>query len=386
MAGSNFVDYVKIFCRSGKGGAGSKHFYRDKLTMKGGPDGGDGGRGGHIIIRGNKNFWTLIHLKYARHIYAGDGDGGSSSRSFGKDGEDKTIEVPCGTVLYDAETGECLGDITEDGQELILINGGRGGLGNWHFRTSTLQTPRFAQPGEPRIERTLILQLKVLADVGLVGFPNAGKSTLLSVISAAKPEIADYPFTTLVPNLGIVPYRDSKSFVMADIPGIIEGAAEGRGLGLRFLRHIERNSILLFMIPADSDDIVREFNILLNELKQYNPELVDKQRILAITKCDMLDEELTIALKNELPKDVETVFISSVSGLGLNELKDLIWTEINKESNKIVEISHRPMEIIPLEETDDMWDDEEDEEWNGEEDEDDDDDISKYKGIGWDDL
>lgn len=386
MAGSNFVDYVKIFCRSGKGGAGSKHFYRDKLTMKGGPDGGDGGRGGHIIIRGNKNFWTLIHLKYARHIYAGDGDGGSSSRSFGKDGEDKTIEVPCGTVLYDAETGECLGDITEDGQELILINGGRGGLGNWHFRTSTLQTPRFAQPGEPRIERTLILQLKVLADVGLVGFPNAGKSTLLSVISAAKPEIADYPFTTLVPNLGIVPYRDNKSFVMADIPGIIEGAAEGRGLGLRFLRHIERNSILLFMIPADSDDIVREFNILLNELKQYNPELVDKQRILAITKCDMLDEELTIALKNELPKDVETVFISSVSGLGLNELKDLIWTEINKESNKIVEISHRPMEIIPLEETDDMWDDEEDEEWNGEEDEDDDDDISKYKGIGWDDL
>ncbi len=386
MAGSNFVDYVKIFCRSGKGGAGSKHFYRDKLTMKGGPDGGDGGRGGHIIIRGNKNFWTLIHLKYARHIYAGDGDGGSSSRSFGKDGEDKTIEVPCGTVLYDAETGECLGDITEDGQELILINGGRGGLGNWHFRTSTLQTPRFAQPGEPRIERTLILQLKVLADVGLVGFPNAGKSTLLSVISAAKPEIADYPFTTLVPNLGIVPYRDNKSFVMADIPGIIEGAAEGRGLGLRFLRHIERNSILLFMIPADSDDIVREFNILLNELKQYNPELVDKQRILAITKCDMLDEELTIALKNELPKDVETVFISSVSGLGLNELKDLIWTEINKESNKIVEISHRPMEIIPLEETDDMWDDEEDEEWDGEEDEDDDDDISKYKGIGWDDL
>jgi GTP-binding protein len=386
MAGSNFVDYVKIFCRSGKGGAGSKHLYRDKLTMKGGPDGGDGGRGGHILLRGNKNYWTLIHLKYARHIYAGDGDDGGNSRSFGKEGEDKIIEVPCGTVVYDAETGECLGDITEDGQEMILIKGGRGGQGNWHFRTSTLQTPRFAQPGEPRIEQTLILQLKVLADVGLVGFPNAGKSTLLSVISAAKPEIADYPFTTLVPNLGIVPYRDNKSFVMADIPGIIEGAAEGRGLGLRFLRHIERNSILLFMIPADSDDIVREFNILLNELKQYNPELVDKQRILAITKCDMLDEELTIALKNELPKDVETVFISSVSGLGLNELKDLIWTEINKESNKIVEISHRPMEIIPLEETDDMWNDEEDEEWVGEEDEDDDDDISKYKGIGWDDL
>ena len=387
MSGSNFVDYVKIYCRSGKGGAGSKHLYRDKLTMKGGPDGGDGGRGGHIILRGNKNYWTLIHLKYARHVHAGDGEGGSLSRSFGKDGEDKLIEVPCGTVVYDAETGECLGDIIEDGQEMILLKGGRGGLGNWHFRTSTLQTPRFSQPGEPRIERTLILQLKVLADVGLVGFPNAGKSTLLSVISAAKPEIADYPFTTLVPNLGIVPYRDNKSFVMADIPGIIEGAAEGRGLGLRFLRHIERNSILLFMIPADSDDIVREFNILLNELKQYNPELVDKQRILAITKCDILDEELTVAIKNELPKGIETVFISSVSGLGLNELKDLIWTEINKESNKVVEISHRPMEITPIENDNDDWDDEnqDDEEWTDDED-DDDDDISKYKGIGWDDL
>lgn len=386
MAGSNFVDYVKIYCRSGKGGAGSKHFHRDNLTAKGGPDGGDGGRGGHIILRGNKNLWTLIHLKYARHIYAGDGEGGSSSRSFGKDGEDKLIEVPCGTVVYDAETGECLGDITEHGHEIVLIKGGRGGLGNWHFRTSTLQTPRFAQPGEPRIERTLILQLKVLADVGLVGFPNAGKSTLLSVVSAAKPEIADYPFTTLVPNLGIVPYRDNKSFVMADIPGIIEGAAEGRGLGLRFLRHIERNSILLFMIPADSDDIVKEFNVLLNELKQYNPELVDKQRILAITKCDILDEELTMAIKNELPEGIETVFISSITGLGLTELKDLIWTEINKESNKVVEISHRPMEIVPLEEVEDDWDDEnqDDEEWT--DDEDDDDDISKYKGIGWDDL
>ncbi len=387
MAGSNFVDYVKIYCRSGKGGAGSKHFHRDNLTAKGGPDGGDGGRGGHIILRGNKNLWTLIHLKYARHIYAGDGEGGSSSRSFGKDGEDKLIEVPCGTVVYDSETGECLGDITEHGHEIVLIKGGRGGLGNWHFRTATLQTPRFSQPGEDRVEHTLILQLKVLADVGLVGFPNAGKSTLLSVVSAAKPEIADYPFTTLVPNLGIVPYRDNKSFVMADIPGIIEGAAEGRGLGLRFLRHIERNSILLFMIPADSDDIVKEFNVLLNELKQYNPELVDKQRILAITKCDILDEELTTAIKNELPKGVETVFISSVTGLGLNELKDLIWTEINKESNKVVEISHRPMEIIPLEEVEDDWDDEnqDDEEWT-DEDEDDDDDISKYKGIGWDDL
>ena len=387
MAGSNFVDYVKIYCRSGKGGAGSTHFHREKFIQKGGPDGGDGGRGGHVILRGNKNYWTLIHLKYARHIHAGDGEGGSGSRSFGKDGQDKYIDVPCGTVVYDAETGECLGDITEDGQEMIMLKGGRGGLGNWHFRTATLQTPRFSQPGEPRIEKTVILQLKVLADVGLVGFPNAGKSTLLSVLSAAKPEIADYPFTTLVPNLGIVPYRDNKSFVMADIPGIIEGASEGRGLGLRFLRHIERNSILLFMIPADSDDIVKEYNILLNELKQYNPELMDKQRILAITKCDILDEELSAALKNELPNGIETVFISSVAGIGLNELKDLIWTEVNKESNKIIEISHRPMEIVPLSEQDfddDDFDDDEDDEWM--DDDDDDDDISKYKGIGWDDL
>jgi len=378
MASSNFVDYVKIFCRSGKGGPGSKHFYRDKLTMKGGPDGGDGGRGGHIILRGNKNHWTLIHLKYARHIYASDGDGGSQSRSFGKDGEDKIIEVPCGTVVYDAETGEFLCDITDDGQEVVLVQGGRGGQGNWHFRTATNQTPRFAQPGEPNIEKTVILQLKVLADVGLVGFPNAGKSTLLSVVSAAKPEIADYPFTTLVPNLGIVTYRDNRSFVMADIPGIIEGAAEGRGLGLRFLRHIERNSILLFMIPADSDDIVKEFDILLNELKQYNPELVEKQRILAITKCDMLDDELIAEIKKELPKDIETVFISSVTGFGIPELKDLIWTEINKESNKVVEIVHRPMEITYHEQEEEI----EDEEFVDEEE----DDLSKYKGIGWDEL
>ncbi|MEI8271173.1 MAG: GTPase ObgE [Paludibacter sp.] len=383
MASSNFVDYVKIFCRSGKGGAGSKHLYRDKLTMKGGPDGGDGGRGGHIILRGSKNHWTLIHLKYARHIHAGDGDGGSQSRSFGKEGEDKVIEVPCGTVVYDAETGEYLCDITEDGQEVVLVQGGRGGQGNWHFRTSTNQTPRFAQPGEPPIEKTVILQLKVLADVGLVGFPNAGKSTLLSVVSAAKPEIADYPFTTLVPNLGIVSYRDGKSFVMADIPGIIEGAAEGRGLGLRFLRHIERNSILLFMIPADSDDIIKEFDILLNELKQYNPELVDKQRVLAITKCDMLDEELLEELRKELPKDIQTVFISSISGLGIPELKDLIWTEINKESNKVVEFSHRPMEISQKLIDAEEWDEENEEEWNDDEEEDD---LSKYKGIGWDEL
>ncbi len=379
MASSNFVDYVKIFCRSGRGGAGSKHLYRDKLTQKGGPDGGDGGRGGHIILRGSKNHWTLIHLKYARHVHAGDGEGGSQSRSFGKEGEDKIIEVPCGTVVYDAETGEFLCDITHDGEEVVLIKGGRGGLGNWHFRTATNQTPRFAQPGEPAIEKTVILQLKVLADVGLVGFPNAGKSTLLSVVSAAKPEIANYPFTTLVPNLGIVAYRDNRSFVMADIPGIIEGAAEGRGLGLRFLRHIERNSILLFMIPADTDDIVKEYNILLNELKQYNPELIDKQRILAITKCDMLDDELMSEMKKLLPNGIQTVFISSLTGLGLMELKDLIWTEINKESNKVVEITHRPMEIVHHE----TEEEEPEEEW---EDEDDDDDLSKYKGIGWDEL
>jgi GTP-binding protein len=377
MASSNFVDYVKIFCRSGKGGPGSKHLYRDKLTQKGGPDGGDGGRGGHIILRGSKNYWTLIHLKYARHIHAGDGESGGLSRSFGKEGEDKTIEVPCGTVVYDAETGEFLCDIKEDGEEVVLINGGRGGQGNWHFRTSTNQTPRFAQPGEPSIEKTVILQLKVLADVGLVGFPNAGKSTLLSVVSAAKPEIADYPFTTLVPNLGIVAYRDNKSFVMADIPGIIEGAAEGRGLGLRFLRHIERNSILLFMIPADCNDIIAEYNILLNELKQYNPELVDKQRILAITKCDLLDDELLVEIKKTVPTDIQTVFISSISGSGISELKDLIWTEINKESNKVVEITHRPMEVTYHEVEEEIEEEEEEEE---------DDDLSKYKGIGWDEL
>ena len=288
------------------------------------------------------------------------------------------IEVPCGTVVYDAETGDFVCDITEDGEEVVLVKGGRGGQGNWHFRSATNQTPRFAQPGEPAVEKTVILQLKVLADVGLVGFPNAGKSTLLSVVSAAKPEIADYPFTTLVPNLGIVAYRDDRSFVMADIPGIIEGAAEGRGLGLRFLRHIERNSILLFMVPADSDDIVAEYNVLLNELKQYNPELVDKQRILAITKCDMLDDELMAEIKKLVPTNIQTVFISSVSGLGISELKDLIWTEINKESNKIVEITHRPMEIAYREVEEEL----EDEEFE----EDEDDDLSQYKGIGWDEL
>ena len=344
---SNFIDYVKIFCRSGKGGSGSTHFHREKYIPKGGPDGGDGGRGGHIILRGNKNYWTLIHLKYARHIFAGNGGNGGSSRSFGKDGEDKIIEVPCGTVVHDAETGEFICDVTEDGQEVILLKGGRGGLGNWHFRTATNQTPRFAQPGEPMQERTVILELKMLADVGLVGFPNAGKSTLLASISAAKPEIANYPFTTLVPNLGIVPYRDNRSFCMADIPGIIEGAHEGRGLGLRFLRHIERNAILLFMIPADCDNIKKEYEILLNELQQYNPELTEKQRILAITKCDMLDNDLIKELEKELPTELPSVCISSLSGLHLAELKDLIWKTLNENPVK-KEISHRPIEVSKI--------------------------------------
>jgi len=383
MAGSNFVDYVKIYCRSGRGGPGSTHFHREKFIAKGGPDGGDGGRGGHIILRGNNNYWTLIHLKYARHVYAGDGESGSGSRSFGKDGEDRTIDVPCGTVVYDAETGDFLCDITDHGQEVILLKGGRGGLGNWHFRTPTNQTPRYAQPGEPRIEKAVVLQLKVLADVGLVGFPNAGKSTLLSVVSAAKPEIADYPFTTLVPNLGIVPYRDNRSFVMADIPGIIEGASEGKGLGLRFLRHIERNSILLFMIPADSTDIKKDFGILLNELQTYNPELAGKQKILAITKCDMLDEVMMEQMKKELPEGIATVFISSVSGLGIQQLKDLIWEELNKEVNQIVDMVHRPMVIEAPETDEEEWDDEEVEE---EPDDEEEEDISRYKGIGWDDL
>lgn len=381
MAGSNFVDYVKIYCRSGKGGAGSTHFHREKYIPKGGPDGGDGGKGGSIILRGNKNYWTLIHLKYARHVFATDGGSGSGSRSFGKDGIDQVIEVPCGTVVYDAETGEFICDIIEDKEEFVLLKGGKGGLGNWHFRTSTNQTPRYAQPGEPRQERTVVLQLKVLADVGLVGFPNAGKSTLLSVVSAAKPEIADYPFTTLVPNLGIVPYHDHKSFVIADIPGIIEGAAEGKGLGLRFLRHIERNSILLFMIAADSDDIMAEYGVLLNELSKYNPELVDKQRVLAITKSDMLDEELIAEMSKQLPKDIPTIFISSITGLGIPELKDILWTELNEDSNKVVNIAHQPMQISFEEDDDDFFDFDAITPEDTEEDED----LSKYKGIGWDD-
>ncbi|MFB6316947.1 GTPase ObgE [Saccharicrinis sp. FJH54] len=330
MAGTNFVDYVKIFCRSGKGGSGSAHLRREKFVPKGGPDGGDGGRGGHVILKGNKQLWTLLHLKYQRHIFADDGESGSQSRSTGASGKDQIIEVPLGTVARDEETGDVIFEITEDGEEKILVEGGRGGLGNWHFKTATNQTPRYAQPGEPRVERTVVLELKILADVGLVGFPSAGKSTLLSVVSAAKPEIADYPFTTLVPNLGIVSYREHQSFVMADIPGIIEGAHQGKGLGLRFLRHIERNSILLFLIPADSDDIHKEYQILLNELKQYNPELLDKDRILAISKSDLLDEELIQEIENDLP-EIPYMFISSVSNMNITKLKDLIWKELNKK-------------------------------------------------------
>lgn len=329
MAATNFVDYVKIFCRSGAGGKGSAHLHRDKLTAKGGPDGGDGGRGGHVIVRGNRNYWTLIHLKYQRHVYAGDGGGGSESRSTGEDGDDIVIDVPLGTVARDAETGEAICEITEDGEEFVMVRGGRGGLGNWNFKSSTNQTPRYAQPGDPRIERTVILELKVLADVGLVGFPNAGKSTLLSVVSAAKPEIANYPFTTLVPNLGIVNYRDGRSFVMADIPGIIEGAHMGKGLGIRFLRHIERNSVLLFLVPSDSKNIREEYNILLNELKQYNPEMLDKKRILAISKSDYADKELMDEMEQDLP-NIPYVFISSVTGTGIMELKDILWKVLNE--------------------------------------------------------
>ena len=332
MAETNFVDYVKIYCRSGKGGRGSTHMRRVKYNPNGGPDGGNGGRGGHIILRGNRNYWTLLHLRYDRHAFAGHGGNGSKNKSSGKDGEDKIIEVPCGTVVYNAETGAYLCDITEHGQEVILLRGGRGGLGNFNFATPTRQAPRFAQPGEPMQELTVIMELKLLADVGLVGFPNAGKSTLLAAVSAAKPKIANYPFTTLEPNLGIVSYRDSKSFVMADIPGIIEGASAGKGLGLRFLRHIERNSLLLFMVPGDAEDIRKEYDILLNELATFNPDMLDKQRVLAITKCDLLDEELIEMLEETLPQDLPHVFISSVTGFGVSVLKDILWNELNKEN------------------------------------------------------
>ena len=324
MSGSNFVDYIKVFCRSGNGGAGSAHFRREKFIPKGGPDGGDGGRGGHIILRGNDQMWTLLHLRYQRHIFAGNGVGGSNQQSTGADGKDVFVEVPLGTVARNGETEEFIFEITANDEEKILVKGGRGGQGNVHFKSATNQAPRYAQPGEKGIENWYVLELKILADVGLVGFPNAGKSTLLSVVSAAKPKIADYAFTTLTPNLGIVSYRDNKSFVMADIPGIIEGAHEGKGLGIRFLRHIERNSVLLFVVPADTRDISREYEILVNELKMYNPELLDKKRVLAISKSDLLDDELMNEIRKNLP-DVQRVFISSITGTGLTTLKDMLW-------------------------------------------------------------
>ena len=346
MADSNFIDYVKILCRSGKGGAGSRHFHRAKYVPKGGPDGGDGGRGGHIILKGNRHMWTLLPLRYRRHVFATNGQSGGENRSSGKDGEDQIIEVPVGTTVFDAETGDFLCEVTEDGEEIKLLRGGKGGLGNWHFATATNRAPRYAQPGQPSIEKAVVLELKLLGDVGLVGFPNAGKSTLLSAISAAKPKIADYPFTTMEPSLGIVDYRGDRSFVMADIPGIIEGASEGKGLGLRFLRHIERNAVLLFMVPADSDDIRKDYEILLNELKEFNPELADKSRVLAISKSDMLDDELRDELAKELPEGVPAVFISAVTGEGLTELKDLLWREINSEENKNnFTITHRKLDM-----------------------------------------
>ncbi|MBQ0160964.1 MAG: GTPase ObgE [Bacteroidales bacterium] len=334
MMPSNFVDYVKIFVRSGKGGAGSAHLLRVKYNAKAGPDGGDGGRGGHIILRGNSQRWTLLHLKYTKHVFAEDGEHGGDNLCTGRTGSDQILDVPLGCVCRDAETGEMLGEVTEDGQEVIIAKGGRGGLGNDHFKSPTNQTPRYAQPGEPAVERWIIIELKVLADVGLVGFPNAGKSTFLSVVSAAKPEIADYPFTTLVPNLGMVKYRDDKSYCIADIPGIIEGASDGKGLGIRFLRHIERNSILLFMVSCEQLDIKHEYEVLLGELEKYNPELLDKQRILAVTKSDIIDETMMEQLKEHLPKGVDTLFISAVTGYHIQELKDMIYQKITAEENQ----------------------------------------------------
>lgn len=354
MAESNFVDYVKIYCRSGKGGRGSMHLHRAKYQPNGGPDGGDGGRGGNIYLRANHNYWTLLHLRYDRHVFAGNGGNGSKCCSHGSDGEDRYIDVPPGTVAYDAETGKYICDVTEDGQVVMLLKGGRGGLGNWQFRTSTNQAPRYAQPGEPMQEMMVILELKLLADVGLVGFPNAGKSTLVSALSSARPKIANYSFTTMEPSLGVVAYRDNKSFVMADIPGIIEGASEGRGLGLRFLRHIERNSLLLFMVPGDTDNIAKEYQILLGELSKFNPGMLDKHRVLAVTKCDLLDDELMEMLRSELPDDLPVVYISAVTGFGLDKLKDILWEELNSESNKLQSVSeggsivHRDREVNVL--------------------------------------
>lgn len=379
---SNFIDYVKIYCRSGKGGRGSAHMHRAKYMPKGGPDGGNGGRGGDVILRGNRNYWTLLHLRYDRHIHAEHGGNGSKNKSTGVQGANAYIEVPCGTVAYDAETGEYLCDITNDGQEVVLLKGGRGGLGNYNFCTPTNQAPRYAQPGEPMQEKTVILELKLLADVGLVGFPNAGKSTLVGSLSSAKPKIGNYPFTTLEPSLGIVPYRNGQSFVIADIPGIIEGASEGKGLGLRFLRHIERNSLLLFMVPGDTDNIAHEYEILLNELATFNPEMLDKGRVLAITKCDLLDEELMEMLKENLPKGLPVVFISAVTGFGLQQLKDLLWTELNSESNKLASVSttealiHQAKDFSHL--RTELADEGEDEGWGDEDNTNDDDDIEDF--------
>lgn len=333
MAASNFVDYVRIYCRSGNGGAGAMHLHREKFVDKGGPDGGNGGRGGHVILRGDSQHWTLIHLKYRKHIHAEDGGKGGSALSTGANGADTVLDVPLGTIARNAETGEMLFEVTAHGEKKTLVKGGRGGMGNAFFKSATNQTPRYAQPGEPCREGWFVLELKILADVGLVGFPNAGKSTLLSVVSAAKPKIADYPFTTLEPNLGIVKYRDYKSFVMADIPGIIAGASEGKGLGLRFLRHIERNAVLLFLVPADSPDVCAEYRVLLRELQRYNPEMMDKKRLLAVSKCDMLDEELVLAIKKTLPKDVPHLFFSSLTQEGVAALKDLLWKTLNEKEN-----------------------------------------------------
>ena len=362
MAESNFVDYVKIYCRSGKGGRGSMHLHRAKYQPNGGPDGGNGGRGGNVYLRGNHNYWTLLHLRYQRHVFAGHGGNGAACCATGSDGNDEYIDVPCGTVAYNAETGEYLCDVTDDGQVVMLLKGGRGGLGNYAFRSATNQAPRYAQPGEPMQEMMVVLQLKLLADVGLVGFPNAGKSTLLSSLSSARPKIANYPFTTLEPSLGIVSHRDGKSFVMADIPGIIEGASEGRGLGLRFLRHIERNSILLFLIPCDTEDIRHDYEVLLGELQRFNPGLLDKHRVLAVTKCDLIDEELISMIQDELPSDIPAVFISAPTGYGLTELKDLLWREMNSESNKLQSISdsssivHRDMDVRNIQADFSEWD------------------------------
>ena len=381
MAESNFIDYVKILCRSGKGGAGSRHFHRAKYIPKGGPDGGDGGRGGHIILRGNRHLWTLLPLRYRRHIFATDGQSGGENRSHGSDGQDQIIEVPVGTAVFDADTGEFLCEVTEDEQEINLLRGGKGGLGNVHFATSTNRTPRYAQPGQPAIEKAVVLELQLLGDVGLVGFPNAGKSTLLSALSSAKPKIADYPFTTMEPQLGIVRYRDNQSFVMADIPGIIEGASEGKGLGLRFLRHIERNAVLLFLVPADADDINKEYEILLHELREFNPDLDIKNRVLAISKSDMLDDELRDEIAATLPQDVPHLFISAVTGQGLTELKDILWREINSEDNQArFTVTHRPLDMRhrveeednfvfdqpEMEDEDDVYGDMLDQEWEDE--------------------